>query len=75
MQMIHPDDRERIVQTISQVPERSTLTLEFRLIRPDGDVRNLLARAFVTVDEHGQPQYVSGITEDVTDRKKRNSRR
>jgi PAS domain S-box-containing protein len=71
----HPDDRERLQQLASQAlatgePYRS----EFRIIRPDGEVRWCIGGAAVTHDAQGQPVRMAGITYDVTERKQAEER-
>ncbi|MDB5425826.1 MAG: signal transduction histidine kinase [Phenylobacterium sp.] len=42
---------------------------EYRIRRPDGEVRWLLTRAEVQVNDRGQPRSVTGVVMDVTERK------
>lgn len=42
---------------------------EYRIMRPDGSIRWILARAFPVRDETGTICCISGIAEDITDRK------
>ncbi|MCY7349795.1 MAG: PAS domain-containing protein, partial [Cytophagaceae bacterium] len=66
---VHPDDRERIIDTARQAVERheDNLTQEYRAITRTGDVRYFLRRARLVYDEHGQPLRFMGQTADVTD--------
>jgi PAS domain S-box-containing protein len=65
---VYPDDRERVRETIWQaIVERSSSTLEYRVVRADGRVRTLRNRAEVVVDEAGEPIRVVGIAQDITD--------
>src|SRR5690606_1426784 len=41
-------------------------TTEFRIVKPDGDTRWILARGRTELDENGRPVRVSGIFRDVT---------
>jgi PAS domain S-box-containing protein len=63
---IHPDDRDRVQQTIDRAFEvRENLDFEHRLLMPDGSVKHLhvLARALET--SSGNLEYVGAVT-DVT---------
>jgi len=64
---IHPDDRERIRATASRLS--GTYDEEYRIIRPDGSIRWIHDRAFAARHERGQGYRVTGIAEDVTERK------
>src|SRR5260370_1921062 len=69
-QRIHPDDRDRVQQTLDRASEaRANLDFEHRLLMPDGSVKylNVLARALET--SSGTLEYVGAVT-DVTERKR-----
>jgi PAS domain S-box-containing protein len=64
----HPDDRPRTRASIRAATfgALSGETSEFRIVRPDGDTRWILARGRTEFDELGNPVQVSGIFRDVT---------
>jgi PAS domain S-box-containing protein len=67
---VHPDDRDRVQQTIDRASEeRANLDFEHRLLMPDGSVKYLhvLARALET--SSGTLEYVGTVME-VTERKR-----
>lgn len=67
---IHPDDRERVAQTIQRsVEERQPHFLEYRIVRPDGAVRWLEARGRLFVDGDGQPERLVGVCMDTTSKR------
>jgi signal transduction histidine kinase len=43
--------------------------IEFRVVRPDGDVRWVWSRGFPVTNDRGEIYRVAGITEDITERK------
>lgn len=43
--------------------------LEYRILRPDGSVRWILARSFPIRDEAGEFYRIAGVSEDITERK------
>jgi PAS domain S-box-containing protein len=68
---IHPDDRAAVERSNRSVMEEGKpIPLEYRVVRPDGTIRVVDAEAGELVrDEAGRPELLSGIVQDVTDRK------
>ncbi|MDX1630769.1 MAG: PAS domain-containing protein [Thermoanaerobaculia bacterium] len=66
---VHPDDRDRIRRALPR-QARGTYDEEYRIVRPDGEVRWLWERAFPIRDEEGEVYRLLGITEDITERKR-----
>jgi len=67
---VHPDDRERVVQTILEsVEQRKDLHLEYRIVRADGEVRWVEGRGRLVGERHGRPERVVGLCRDITERK------
>ena len=66
---IHPDDVERVKQTITRSLEDGMHHIEYRIIRPDGQVRWLESRGQVVRDPDGKPLGMRGVSMDVTARK------
>ena len=65
--VVYPDDRELVSRTIEQaLAERSSFTIEYRAIRPDGRVHTLRCRGEVVVDDSGEPIRLVGIAQDIT---------
>jgi PAS domain S-box-containing protein len=65
--LLHPDDRERVITNI----ERSTRGelphhMDYRIIRPDGQVRILYPTSELERDADGRPLRVTGALHDVT---------
>jgi PAS domain S-box-containing protein len=69
---IHPDDRAAVERANRSVVEhRKPIPLTYRVVRPDGTVRIVWAEAGVLVlDAQGRPATLSGIVQDVTERKR-----
>ncbi|MFC7165251.1 bacterio-opsin activator domain-containing protein [Halospeciosus flavus] len=67
---VHPDDRERVREAYTDLPERG-YEEEFRVQQPDGSVRWILGQAVPLRDEDGTVHRIVGIGEDVTERKER----
>ncbi|HSB82143.1 MAG TPA: PAS domain S-box protein [Candidatus Methylomirabilis sp.] len=70
MQALHPDDREIAEGLIRRATNRKeNVDIEYRVIRPDGNVRWLNTRGHSLYDEAGRPIRMLGITIDVTQRR------
>ncbi|MEW6158112.1 MAG: GAF domain-containing protein [Verrucomicrobiota bacterium] len=68
--LVHPKDRPRVMLAVRKaLEERAPYELDFRTVRPNGDVRWLSTRAQVICDNSGKPVRMVGITSDQTDRK------
>jgi PAS domain S-box-containing protein len=66
--MVHPDDRERLRSSNDDALARGGFyEADYRIIRPDGQVRRLSARWDVVLDDEGKPCRVLGVSQDVTD--------
>jgi PAS domain S-box-containing protein len=68
---IHPDDREAVAASNRAVVEQGTPTpLEYRILLPDGSIRFVWAEAGeLNLDEAGKPETLSGIVQDITERR------
>jgi PAS domain S-box-containing protein len=69
---VHPDDRRPFFGRKGQItsqPDLLTADLEFRIVRRDGDVRNVLARMRIVKDETGRIVKRYGIDQDITDQR------
>jgi len=68
---IHPEDRERVRAAIaaSMRGDREH-HLEYRIVRPDGEVRWLEVHGLLLRDQAGAPERLLGICSDITERKR-----
>jgi PAS domain S-box-containing protein len=65
---VHSDDRARVARVIENaVAERRPWSLDYRIVRPDGELRMIHARGEVVCDEQGRPAIVQGTCQDVTE--------
>jgi PAS domain S-box-containing protein len=68
--LIHGDDRERVNAAIARALERREhYEIEFRALRPDGQVRWLSTSARVLYDDAGSPVRMFGAVLDTTERR------
>jgi len=74
-QGLHPEDLEGIRRCFENLtPEKQTCEVEFRIVRPTGEVRWCTAAAVASFDASGKVIRFSGVTTDITDRKEAESR-
>ncbi len=66
LRRVHPDDRARLAVEM-QSPLEKARTLEFRIVRADGEMRWLSARAQPVCDAAGRMRRMFGLNLDVTD--------
>ncbi|MBA3737081.1 MAG: PAS domain-containing protein [Actinobacteria bacterium] len=68
---LHPDDREQAVQSLRDaIRAGDPFTLEYRMIRPDGSIVWIRDRGSVVMNEAGDPEYVQGLYEDISEQKR-----
>jgi two-component system, cell cycle sensor histidine kinase and response regulator CckA len=69
--MVHPDDRERLIAVVREsIDQVRDWDAEFRLLSPNGSVRWLLTKGTVLRGDDGQPARMSGVSLDITERKR-----
>lgn len=69
LEAVHPDDRDRVSEFPHRTLETGTLEMEYRIVRPDGEIRWLLDHANVTYDANNLPLRLDGNSTDITERK------
>jgi two-component system cell cycle sensor histidine kinase/response regulator CckA len=70
MGLVHPDDREVIARTVSQIDAADQFGIEFRRVWPDGSLHWLESKGYVVRDDAGRAIRAVGVTSDVTERKR-----
>jgi PAS domain S-box-containing protein len=69
IKFVHPEDRERVLKAYDAERQGvASFHEEYRLLRPDGETRWILARSF-PIREEGRVVRTAGIAEDITARK------
>jgi len=66
--LIHPEDRIRVLSRLQDLALSGTLDEEFRFIRADGEVRWAWAKG-VPVPADGEIRWLVGTAQDITSRK------
>jgi two-component sensor histidine kinase len=73
--LLHPDDVDELRDAMAQFNKGTkSYEAEFRIIRPDGEIRWCVGTAAATVDKGGRVIRVSGVTVDITERKRAEER-
>jgi PAS domain S-box-containing protein len=73
--LLHPDDVDSLRAVIAHFKNGAeSYETEFRIIRPDGEVRWCAGTAAATVHKGGRIARVSGVTVDITERKRAEER-
>ena len=72
--MMHPDDREKHALAAIVGAGGSRFQVEFRIVRPNGEVRWCYGAGIITRDADGKPVRMNGVIVDITDRKRAEER-
>jgi PAS domain S-box-containing protein len=73
--LLHPDDIDELRLALAEFNKGArSYEAEFRIIRPDGEIRWCVGTAAATVDKAGRVIRVSGVTVDITERKRAEER-
>ncbi len=68
---IHPDDRQKVIDAVnaSVADANVPYSVEHRVVRPDGEVREVIERGKVYQDDQGNPIRMIGSVHDISERK------
>ncbi|MDQ2070502.1 EAL domain-containing protein [Natronospira bacteriovora] len=70
IRLIHGDDYADFVRKRSKaLAGEGDLDVEYRITRPDGAQRHIRQRAIVRRDANGEPEYLVGTLQDITDQR------
>jgi PAS domain S-box-containing protein len=72
---LHPDDRHIMVDAYDRaIGGGPRYDVDYRVLRPDGEVRYVHSEADVTWDADGRPLRMFGVMQDITERKRTEER-
>ncbi len=74
LDIVHPDDRARVMEKISLNHQGKSQDIEYRIIHADGSVRWVRSIATPITDAAGKVVRMTGSVEDITDRKQMDAR-
>lgn len=68
---VYDDDREKLTQVVMKAitEQISENDCEYRIIRPDGEIRWLLSRILIGLNSKGEPRYLASMCFDITEQK------
>ncbi len=69
LEIVHPDDRDRIAALVADRPPGETGVYEFRLNRDDGVVTWVRSASKMLIGPDGQPERLVNLFKDITDRR------
>jgi PAS domain S-box-containing protein len=70
-QKVHPEDRKRVSQALDEaLGGRARYDLEYRALRPTGELRVVHSTGDVKRDASGKPYRMFGTVQDITERKR-----
>jgi len=65
--MTHPDDRERLAHNIRDVAVDAPRSVDFRIVRRNGERRYVRGTRTILNQRDGRPPRLIGVTQDLTD--------
>ena len=69
IERVHPDDRDRVQATIGRaLADHRPFVFQERIVRPDGEVRQLESQGEVVLDHDGAVTKMIGVCHDITER-------
>lgn len=74
LEFVHPEDQERLIHTMERISNGEENTIEYRVIRPDGEQRWIRAESQPIFDDEGTLSRIVGSARDITERKVREER-
>ncbi|MES2714425.1 MAG: PAS domain-containing protein [Pseudomonadota bacterium] len=66
---VHPDDQAVALASGQDLMQRGSVACQYRICRPDGQVRWVSDRKKLVVDTQGGVSMIAGIAEDITERR------
>ena len=72
IEFLHPDDREHTrAAAQNAIRDRHDYAAQYRAVWPDGSIHWMEANAKILYDQDNKPLRLIGVTQDITERKKR----
>ena len=67
---VHPGDREEVIANFEKQSRGEFVEYEYRIVRPDGEVRWIEAHVFPVRNEEGEVYRCAGSAQEITKRKR-----
>ncbi len=70
LKYIHTDDHEVLVNDLKhEIKDRTAINSEYRIIRPDKQIRNIESYAYIHKNEDNVPSRIVGVNIDISEKK------
>ena len=74
-ELVHPEDKQIVIQAVAEALRGGPrYDVEYRVVRPNGEVRLVHSQGDVMWDESGRPRRMFGTVQDITERKRAEQR-
>jgi diguanylate cyclase (GGDEF)-like protein/PAS domain S-box-containing protein len=70
LESIHPHDRDRVEQSLTNSQQQSSTDIEYRIVQPNGEIRWVWERSHLICNRAGVACRQDGIISDITKRKR-----
>lgn len=70
LEAVHPDDKIKVIEAYGDFQHPYGIKLEYRIIRPDNDLRWINARSYPVRDQKNNTYAYAGFAIDITEQKK-----
>ncbi|PAU82939.1 hybrid sensor histidine kinase/response regulator [Halorubrum salipaludis] len=71
LDLIHPEDRQKVRQSMEQLSNGNSSQIEYRVVRPEGDYRWVRGDSKPVLNEQGDVVRIVGHVRDITDQRER----
>ncbi|MDX2032759.1 MAG: PAS domain S-box protein [Blastocatellia bacterium] len=68
-QLVHPEDQALVEKAFLDLESATSFDVEYRIVRPNGEVRWLHDRGRILIEPNGKPPRLDGIARDITRRR------
>ncbi len=73
--LVHPEDKQIVIEAVAAALRGGPrYDVEYRVVRPTGEVRLVHSQGDITRDESGRPRRMFGTVQDITERKRAEQR-
>ena len=69
IETVHPEDRQRVTEAIKTKQQNGAYDEEFRILRPNGQIRWVWDRAFPVKNVDGRVRRIVGVARDITEQR------
>ena len=70
LEAVHPEDREEVLANFEKQVRGEFVEYEYRIVRPDGEIRWIEAHVFPVRNEEGEIYRCAGSAQEITKRKR-----